>query len=502
METTVTPHTQGAVEFAPHIHRFPVELLQHLLSLAVAEIRHGNRPWHVYSRIVELRLVSTRWLAAIDSHPSLWTLLTNRLSPSLVSIVLEKSGKLPLDVDLCIQSFNTDPPLHYVDIVTSLAERWRSLDIVWHHPEQDEALRNLLLTPAPRLKAVSIVSFDNDVFGTISLFDNMAPDLDSISTRLVLPNWNWFLMKGLRKLAVGEVFPDVRDFEGLVRVLIASPNMEKLEVRRWKVRDGTRPGEPSFKLEPIVLDSLHLFALHGFPLPWADKLLEAIRIPQRCAVDIELNLDPSSQPPLSKRMEQLQARIAGSSLLKVVFLTDEGISYAKYICHGTDGVGDTSISLQYAERHLQPSGDFQLWLSSLAEITESVQTSGIPVHITIFSNIPPHPGSPDTLTSTLKSVDELLPSLYKATFAGSAAGQLLSCTSSPSFPNLSDLEVRAVKVTPWKEILECVSARSELATIQGRKFKALRSISLPRRPIDEEAHERLSTLVESIVYRG
>ncbi|KAG8976634.1 hypothetical protein FRC05_003473 [Tulasnella sp. 425] len=500
METSITPLTQDTAEFVPHIHQLPIELLQHLLILAVAEIRHGNQPWRVYSRIVELRLVSTRWLAAIDSHPSFWTLLTNRLKPLLVSTVLERSGTLPLDVDLvCLATFKTDPPLHYMDIVTSLAERWRSLNIVWIHTEQDEALQNLLLTPAPQLKAVSFECF-SDILRTINLFDNIAPDLDSVSTRFFLPNWTWFLMKGLRKLAVGIVKADVRDFEALVQVLVASPNMEELQVRGWRVRGGTVPGEPSFKLEPIVLDSLRLLSLCMLPSPWASKLLEAIRIPQRCAVEIFLDL-PSPQASLSRHIKGLQARLTGSSSLKVALEADGSASRADYKCGGTDGVGDTSISFQYyaESADLEVSGAFQLWLSSLAEITESVR---IPVHISISSDFLPHPGSPDNLlTSTLKSVDELLPSVYKATFSGSASGQVLSYASSPSFPNLSELEVGGIQVAPWKEILECVSARSELATVQGWKFKPLRSISLPQGPIDEETYERLSTLVKNI-YRN
>ncbi|KAG8952502.1 hypothetical protein FRC04_004562 [Tulasnella sp. 424] len=501
METPKTPLTQGAAEFVPHIHRLPIELFQHLLSLAVAEIRHGDQPWHgYYSRILELRLVCTRWLAVIDSHPSFWTLLTNRLSPSLVSIVLEKSGKLPLDVDLCAGILWPEPPLHYMSIVTSLAKRWRSLNVLWYHPELKEALRNLLLTPAPQLKAFSCDFYD-DILEKTSLFDDMAPNLDSISLRYVVPNWNSLLMKGLRKLAVSEVFVDVRDFEGLVQVLVASPNMEELEVSGWKQTGRTLPGEPSFKLEPVVLDSLRLFTLRMFPSPWGHKLLEAIRIPQRCAVDIALQLDPSSQPPLSECMKQLQARLTGSSLLKVALEAYEDDSGAGYECRGTDGVGDTSISLRYTETHLQPSEAFQLWLSSLAEITESVQTSGIPVHISIFSSIPLHPDSSDTLTSTLRSVDELLPSVYKVSFSGWFIQQLLGYAASPSFPNLFDLEVRGVEAIPWKEILECVEARSELASVQGQKFKPLRSISLPKGPIDEEIYERLSTLVENI-YRN
>ncbi|KAG8952500.1 hypothetical protein FRC04_004560 [Tulasnella sp. 424] len=501
METPIALFTQGAAGFVPHIHQLPIELFQHLLSLAVAEIRHGDRPWRVYySRIVELRLVCTRWLAVIDSHPSFWTLLTGRLGPSLVSLVLEKSGKLPLDVDLCTEILRTDPRLHYVDIVTSLAKRWRSLDILWHHRVQQEALRNLLLTPAPQLKAFS---FDcrGGILNMISLFDNTTPDLDSFSTRRAVPNWNWVLTKGLRKLAVSEVYVDVRDLEALIQVLVASPNMEELEVSGWKQTGGTRPGEPSFKLEPVVLDSLRLFTLRMIPSRWAYKLLEAISIPQRCAVDIALNLNPSSQPPLSKPMEQLQTRLTGSSLLKVVFATNEDALKAEYKCYGTGGVGDTSIFLRYPELEYQFSEVPHLWLSSLAEITESVQSSGIPVHISIFSDSIIHKRSSDILTSTLKSVDELLPSLSKVSLGGRHIQQLLSHASSPSFPNLSDLVVFDVVETPWKEILECVSARSELAIVQGQKFKALRSISLPQGPIDQQAYERLSTLVENI-YRN
>ncbi|KAG8952501.1 hypothetical protein FRC04_004561 [Tulasnella sp. 424] len=384
-----------------------------------------------------------------------------------------------------------------MNIVTSLAKRWRSLNILWDYTEQEGALRDLLLTPAPQLKAFSFDCFGG-ILKMISLFDNMTPDLDSFSTRRAVPNWNWLLMNCLRKLAVSGVFVDVRDFEGLVQVLVASPNMEELELSGWREREETLPGEPSLKLEPIAFDSLRLFTLCEFPSPWDHKLLEAIRIPQRCAVDIALKLDPSSQPPLSECMKQLQARLTGSSLLKVALEAYEDDSAAWYECRGTDGVGDTSISLRYTETHLQPSEAFQLWLSSLAEITESVQTSGIPVHISIFSSIPLHPDSPDTLTSTLRSVDELLPSVYKATFSGWSIPQFLSYASSPSLPNLSDLVVWDVVEPLWKEILECVEARSELATVQGWKFKPLRSISLPAGPIDKEIYERLSNLVENI----
>ncbi|KAG8914063.1 hypothetical protein FRC00_000911 [Tulasnella sp. 408] len=263
MEQTKTLSPHGSTESAPSIHRLPTELLQHLLSLAVADIRQGSQPWRVYSRVTELKLVCTCWMTAIDSYPSFWTLLTNRLSPLVVPIVLQKSGRLPLDIDLVRTKHSSIATLFgYMNTVVNLADRWQLLNIEWFpdYEEDKEALLNLLLTPAPKLKELRFSGF-SDTVNTANLFDGVAPNLDTITTAFTVPNWTSFVMKGLRKLAVGAVTVGRRDFESFAQALVASPNMEELQICEWMKGPGGLPEEYPIKLQPITFNFLRSFVL-------------------------------------------------------------------------------------------------------------------------------------------------------------------------------------------------------------------------------------------------
>ncbi|KIO22030.1 hypothetical protein M407DRAFT_28381 [Tulasnella calospora MUT 4182] len=500
MDNTKTLSTHSVAEAIPYICQLPTELLQLLLNLSVAESRQGFEPWRVYSRIAELRLVCTRWMAAIDSYPSFWTLLTNRLSPLLVSIVLQKSGTLPLDIDLnCMAYAGATPPFDYINLVIRLAGRWRSLNIRWFpEDEEDEALRNVLLTPAPQLKELVFDGFSG-LPSRVSLFDNVAPNLDSIITRRALPNLSSFVMRGLRKLVVLTVVPRAGDFENLVQALAASPNMEELRVREWIPTGGSLPENLPAKPKPIVLDFLHSLTLHVFPPPWANALLEAIQLPRHCSVDIVLEV-LTAQAALSEPLKHLRTRLARSPLMNVRLDVRERLVTVGLRCEGTDEVGEVSVILRYPTRPaVHPSDALQLWQRSLAEITEAVQVSGIPVHITMSVYFFPdtyafeHP-----MTAALELVDKLLPSVYKVTIAGTHIQQFLEYITFPTFLNLSDLEVLEAQTTLWEMVLECVSARSELSAVTGSKLKALRSIWLPRGFLHDEGFEKLSRVVKNI----
>lgn len=506
MENRIRFLTHDIAEPAPYLNRIPTELLQHLLCLTVAEIRQGHEPWHVYSRIAELRLVCTHWLAVIDSYPLFWTLLTNRLSPLLVTIVLQKSGTLPLHIDLSyIARPDANPPFHYINTVISLARRWRYLNIRWFSEEgeegAEEALRNVLLTPAPQLKELVFDGF-SDVPSGVSLFDNVAPNLDSITTRHAAPNWSSFVMRGLRKLAVATVVPKATDFENLVQVLAASPNMEELHMRGWIPRSGSLLENPRVKLEPIVLDSLHSLTLRVFPSSWANALLGAIRLPHHCSVDMVLE-PPSAQTPLSELLKPLKTRLSGSSLMNVGLDAREWFLSIALVCEGTDEVGKVSVMFRYATGSAFPTFDtLQLWQSSLAAITEAVQASGIPVHLAMAVSLSQTPDSIDhPMTTSSKLADQLLPSVYKASISGTNIQEFLQYITLPTFPNLTDLVVSKAETVSWETILECVSARSKLLAVPGSKIKALQSLALPSGSVDDEGFEKLSRVVENIYRR-
>ncbi|KAG8896524.1 hypothetical protein FRC01_011737, partial [Tulasnella sp. 417] len=454
MEKGVTPFYDGAVQSASCIGRLPTELLQHSLNLSVAEIRQGHEPWHVYARIAELRLVCTRWMAAIDSYPSLWTLLTNRLSPLLVSVVLQKSGTLPLDIDLsCMAHSETSPPLHYLNTAPRLAGRWRSLNIRWFlEDREDEGLQNFLHTPAPQLKALTIDTFSG-VPSRINLFDNVAPNLDSITIRHAMPNWSSFVMRGLKRLLVATVMAKTRDFENIVQVLAASPNMRELQIRGWLPKRSDLLEKPRVAPKPVALDFLQSLTLRVVPSSWANVLLEVIRLPRHCSLDILLEI-PLTQGPISEPLKHLRARIVGSPLMKVVLDVRERFLSIGLRCEGTDEVGEASVEFRNpTATAFHPSDALQLWQRSLAEISQEVQTSGVTVHITMSTGVFRNPDSFDVnhfLESALKLVDEHLPSVYKASIAGPNIQQIFEYMTSQTFPNLSDLEVLEADSISWE----------------------------------------------------
>ncbi|KIO21179.1 hypothetical protein M407DRAFT_29172 [Tulasnella calospora MUT 4182] len=391
------------------------------------------------------------------------------------------------------------PPFDYINLVIGLAGRWRSLNIRWFpEDEEDEALRNVLLTPAPQLKELVFDGF-SDVPSRASLFDNVAPNLDSITTRGALPNLSSFVMRGLKELAVLTVVPRAGDFENLVQALSASPNMEELKVREWIPTSGSLPENLHVELKPIVLDFLHSLTLRVLPLPWANALLEAIQLPRHCSVNIFLEV-PSAQAALSEPLKHLRTRLVGSPLMNVRLDVRERSLSVGLRCEGTDEVGEVSVMLRYRTRPaVHPSDALQLWQRSLAEITEAVQVSGIPVHIKMSDSFFQNTDSIDhPMTTALKLVDKLLPSVYKVTIAGTNIQQFLEYITFPTFLNLSDLEVLEVQTTLWEMMLECVSARSELSAVTGSKLKALRSIWLPRGFLHDEGFEKLSRVVKNI----
>lgn len=412
-----------------------------------------------------------------------------------------KGGTLPLDIDLlCMGYPGIFTALGYINTVINLAERWQYLNIQWFsaYEGDNKALLNLLRTPAPKLKELQFNGFSNTL-NTVNLFDGIAPNLDTITTEFTVPNWTSFVMKGLRKLAVSAVEVGRKDFEDFVQALVASPNMEDLQIRAWVPRSGGLLEESPIKIQPITFKFLRLLALRTFPLTWASALLEAVRIPHLCSMNIVWEVS-SSGSPLFEPLQHLRERLTNSSLLNVVLDAPDQCPGVLFECEGTEEAAKSSVAFHYpAGMAFRYTEILQLWQRSLTEIHQSVRASGIRVHLTLSVDLlhPPTSLQP-VLTSTLKLADELLPSVYWFRIRGVELQQVMESVTLLTFPNLAHLEVDGIQRAPWEEMLKFVSARSELAAIPDSKIQALQSISLPRDSIDEEGVQKLSSVVEHV----
>ncbi|KAG8925409.1 hypothetical protein FRC01_010238 [Tulasnella sp. 417] len=205
------------------MNRLPTEVFQYLLTVISKEIRSGAEPWEVYIPLAQLRLVSSSWMVAIDSHPPLWTLLTNRHGERLFSLALERSGTLPLHIDLCCSADNST--MQHINAVAKLAPRWLSLHISWvagRSARCEDAVESLLLTPAPQLRTVS---FDrlNKIASSLHLFGGAASELETIIMNQSVPNWESLLTWDLKHLAIRWLGgAREKDLEALIQVLGAS----------------------------------------------------------------------------------------------------------------------------------------------------------------------------------------------------------------------------------------------------------------------------------------
>ncbi|KAG9016253.1 hypothetical protein FRB90_003607 [Tulasnella sp. 427] len=480
----------------PKIYALPTELLQELIGFSIADIRHGPQPWTVYKRLAQLRLVSTHWLFAIDSQPSFWTYITNHLSPPVVSIVIQKSGSLPLDIDISTFHYHTTPIFRYINTVIRLADRWRSLTVQWFPKpeEEDVALENLLLTPAPRLQEFSFDGYSH-VPSTINLFDNVAPNLDSITTRLVMPSWNSFLMIGLRKLSIIRVEAELSDLKSLSRVLAVSPRMEELEIVGWiaSVLSDGLPLSPS----PIALDYLRSFALYDLPEGWANALLETIRIPSACTIDLKLDTNSSGEA-LHQLARHLPARLTESSSLQITVQAYETYQSIAFRCDGNETTGGASIevgNIVLGTLLLSPNVP-RFWGNTLAQVSTHVKASGVPVALALFSSRHDHP---DYMKSAYMSIEEHLPSVAAVALDRWSLQSFLQYETPTSFPNLYDIILTDPEGIPLEEILAFASARTGSAFVNGTT--ALRSVSLPRRYVDQATLDKLSDLVQCVYLR-
>lgn len=116
---TYNTNSHGGVDHLSPIGSLPQELLAIAIRLSVL---HDG-----ISRVDELRLVCCAWRAAIDSCPSLWTVLLGTYSRNQLQRYVNNSGQLPLR----IKNTRSQQILRLLDICTPHVHRWQSVDLVF-----------------------------------------------------------------------------------------------------------------------------------------------------------------------------------------------------------------------------------------------------------------------------------------------------------------------------------------------------------------------------------
>lgn len=422
------------------MNQLPTEIFQHLLTIISEEIRSGVEPWNVYIPLFQLRLVSTSWMVAIDSHPPLWTLLTTRHGEKLFSLALERSGMLPLHVDLWCSTYND--PMQYISAVARVSPRWLSLHVAWEWRAAGDALKSLLLTSAPQLRTVSFSRL-NEIAQSVHWFDGAAPRLQTVIMDRSLPNWNSLLMWDLKRLVIRwMVRVGENEFEGLIQVISASPGLEELEIVGWSESisiEGVLPVRVA-----IPLDRLRKLRLRQFPWRWAISLLDAIKIPDFCISDVFLDV-PGSGPQVDAASRLLKKELAQASTVAISLLAQAFDQTIGFACISTTASRTEVKFTESTYTRLSNADEFQVW-SGIHGLETDVQDLGVPVNLSITCKLLEqyHPSSTQEFSSMMVTADPLLPLVTKVTLDNSSLSLFLKETNWSRFTNLSEFEIKNV----------------------------------------------------------
>ncbi|KAG9049003.1 hypothetical protein FS837_011477 [Tulasnella sp. UAMH 9824] len=416
------------------MNRVPTEIFQYLLTIISEEIRNGAEPWSVYTCLFQLRLVSTTWMVAIDSHPPLWTLLTTRHGEQLFWRAHERSRMLPLHIDLWCPA-STDP-MRYLNAIAKLASRWLSLHVAWEYRSawRENDLKSLLLTPAPQLRTASFTRFDR-IAQSVHLFDGVAPRLQTVIMDRSSPNWKSLLTWDLKRLVIRWMErAEEKAFEGLIQVVSASPSLEELELVGWSERIPIEGVPPVQRVIPS--DRLRKLRLRQFPWQWAVSFLETIRIPNSCISDIFLDVS-IHETQVDAALRLMKRELAQAATVAISLLAQGLSQIIKLACVST-AASRTEVKFT-GSRHMTPNNaEFQGW-SGVQGLKPDIQNIDVPVNLYVTC-----PEGNEAFRSIMEAADPLLPSVTKVTLDESSLSLFVKHSDLSRFTNLSELEIKNV----------------------------------------------------------
>ncbi|KAG8920140.1 hypothetical protein FRC00_010433, partial [Tulasnella sp. 408] len=265
MAVQASPHDAAAaaksLEYGGGVtlRSLPPEILGPVLSEAPASSWYNPR---YYSSLFKIRSVCKQWMDIVNANPGLWTSIWLASNLNLVKLILIRSKTQLLSVwydDGLFAGSVSLPESHissFLDLVSSSSRRWKFLDYRASYYAQHERMLGL---PFDELGELNILLSGNIAY-TSTL---TAPRLKSIDVHRC--SLNWHSISGLRSLAIDQN-TEGPDFDELIAVLRASPDLERLQVERnWPMTAPVQP-ESSQTLPHIFLPKLQVMRFEKLPI--------------------------------------------------------------------------------------------------------------------------------------------------------------------------------------------------------------------------------------------
>ncbi|KAG9048329.1 hypothetical protein FS837_000263 [Tulasnella sp. UAMH 9824] len=208
------------------IEDLPPELFLPILQIALPQGEKGY-----YHQLLPKRRVSKRWLAFIDSCPTLWSYIYPGPGEGLLQMIMQNSGEHLLDVDLDDEGISDKELNSFFEHVTPHYRRWSSCSF---RGESSLDLSHLINRSLPNLRqlTVDVTPMKNTYLMWPAAI--AAPLL--LDVKLYSCGLKWESLRGLRKLEIYSGGPCAED---LAELLSASPDIERLVIiDNWKLRDN------------------------------------------------------------------------------------------------------------------------------------------------------------------------------------------------------------------------------------------------------------------------
>lgn len=178
-------------------------------------------------RRAALALVCKQWHRIVYGSPSLWTRISTRYSPTQTILALEKSQPIPIAIAF---SFSGDAVDGAFIIACDHMHRWKdawiNLGIL-----QQQALYNLLSTPAPLLEKIYITGPPYPLSELrINLFNGQAPRLRHLHLNALGIPWDAAFLSSLVTLDLTQLRAHRPTISELMSILHASPQLSILRL--------------------------------------------------------------------------------------------------------------------------------------------------------------------------------------------------------------------------------------------------------------------------------
>lgn len=253
------------------ISRLPREVLGHIVFSLVAHEQTSNK---VQKPPLVVSQVCRDWRRLAVGNPALWT-RPDFGRPKLAQMMLERSGKMALSVDLK-PSF-LDTARQHPDIFP----RIRSLSISLNSDKRDLLLA-LFDGPLPVLESLEILGAFQRV-RNVMLENDAMPRLTSLLLHNCIMPWSAACISGLTSLTIDMMYYDrhyVIHSADLYQIVQRNPALIVLRLKDVLSREEQVP-DASEQLEPVVLSKLESLTLSGeMYASTLGRLLDAIQVPQ------------------------------------------------------------------------------------------------------------------------------------------------------------------------------------------------------------------------------